>query len=145
MRESWTRAGLAALAAAESFVGVWALAAPRSFFADFPAVGSGWVSALPPYNEHLTRDVGALNLAIALLLAWAALTLERRLVQAASAAMLVYSLPHFVFHVDHLDSLSTGDQIVETAVLALALVIPVAVLASTRSRDVPGAPAEGGG
>jgi len=47
-------------------VGFWALLAPRSFYDDFPGGGRSWVSALPPYNEHLVRDVGGLpsNLAV---------------------------------------------------------------------------------
>ncbi len=138
MRARWVRVALALLAFAESVVGGWALIAPRSFYDDFPGGGSGWVSALPPYNEHLTRDVGALNLALALLLCWAALTLERRLVRAASAAALVYALPHLVFHVDHLNTLSSGDQIAETAVLALGVLLPAAVLVSTRGQAAAG-------
>ena len=30
---------------------------PSSFYASFP-LGRGWVELLPPYNEHLVRDVG---------------------------------------------------------------------------------------
>jgi hypothetical protein len=53
---------------------------------------------LGPYNEHLVRDVGALNLALGVLLATAALLLERRLVQVSLIAYLVYAVPHFAFH-----------------------------------------------
>ena len=68
MRERWLRAGIALLAAAFGAVGFWAQLAPQSFYDDFPGGGGTWVSALPPYNEHLVRDVGGLNLALVLLL-----------------------------------------------------------------------------
>ena len=48
-------------------VGAWALLAPGSFYEDFTALGRGWIYAWPPYDEHLLRDVGALNLALAVL------------------------------------------------------------------------------
>ncbi len=130
------RSGLVLLAASGLVVGVWALLAPQSFYDDFPGGGRSWVSALPPYNEHLVRDVGGLNLALAVLLAFAAIVLERRLVQAASAAALAYAVPHFVFHLAHLEELSTGDQIAQTVTLALAVAVPLVLLllASVRLR-----------
>ena len=129
MREPWLRAGLALLAASAAVVGFWALLAPRSFYDDFPGGGRSWVSALPPYNEHLVRDVGGLNLALVLLLAWAAASLDRRLVTVGLLAYLVNAVPHFVFHVTELGSLATVDQIGETFSLAVALVLPVVLLA----------------
>ena len=77
------------LAATPLVVGVWALLLPRSFYDDFPSEGRDWVSALGPYDEHLVRDVGALNLALCALLVFAAVVLEKRLVQAALVAWLV--------------------------------------------------------
>jgi hypothetical protein len=41
---------------------------------------------LGPYNEHLVRDVGALNLALGVLLASAAILLERRLARVSLLA-----------------------------------------------------------
>jgi hypothetical protein len=38
--------------------------APAGFFSRFPFAGHAWVALLPPYNEHLVRDVGALSLAL---------------------------------------------------------------------------------
>ncbi|CAN5559336.1 hypothetical protein BH24ACT21_BH24ACT21_10240 [soil metagenome] len=84
---------------------------PRSFYDDFPVAGRHWVSSLPPYNEHLVRDVGALNLALGVLLAAAAILLGRGLVRASLVAWLVYAVPHFVFHLTELDVLSFGDAL----------------------------------
>ena len=132
MRHLWLRVGLRLLAVAAADVGVWALAAPRSFYDDFPGGGRSWVSAVGPYNEHLVRDVGGLNLALALLLVAAAVLLERRLVIVALVAYLVNAVPHFIFHVAHMDELSTGDQIAQTVSLALAVVLPLALLPLAR-------------
>ena len=132
MRDPWLRVGLGLLAVAAADVGVWALAAPRSFYDDFPGGGRSWVGAVGPYNEHLVRDVGGLNLALAVLLLAAAVLLERRLVFVALAAYLVNAVPHFIFHVTHMDELSTGDQVAQTVSLALAVVVPLALLPLAR-------------
>jgi len=132
MRELWLRAGLLVLAVGSGVVGLWALAAPRSFYDDFPGGGRHWVSALPEYNEHLVRDVGGLNLAVAALLLVAAVVLERRLVQVALVAPLLYAVPHLIFHLAEVDALeSTCDKIAQTLTLVLAVVIPLALLPLT--------------
>ncbi len=46
-------------------VGGWQLMAPASFYNDFPGLGRHWVDVDGPYNQHLLRDVGQGNLAIA--------------------------------------------------------------------------------
>lgn len=56
-------------------------AVPRSFYA-----GVLGVSALPPYNEHLMRDLGGLYLALAVVLGAAGVRLQRSLVRTALAA-----------------------------------------------------------
>jgi hypothetical protein len=128
------RLGVSLLAIPALVVGVWALALPRSFYDDFPGAGRHWVSALGPYNEHLVRDVGALNLALGALLALAAIVLERRLVQAALAAWLVYALPHFVFHATELDALPFLDNAANVITLGLVVLLPLVLLAATSRR-----------
>ena len=132
MRDLWLRVGLGLLALAAADIGVWALVAPRSFYDDFPGGGRSWVSAVGPYNEHLVRDVGGLNLALALLLVAAAVFLERRLVIVVLVAYLVNAVPHFIFHVSHMDEMSTGDQVGQTVSLALAVLLPLALLPLAR-------------
>jgi hypothetical protein len=126
--ENLLRAGLALLAAAAAMVGVWALFAPASFFEDFPGSGHAWVSALPPYNEHLTRDYGSMNLAIVVVLAMGAATLSRSLVVAGLVAVLVNAVPHFVFHASHQGTLSDGDQIANLGALAVPIVVATLLL-----------------
>lgn len=124
----WLRAGLLVLAGPPLVVGAWALFAPRSFFEDFPAAGRHWVSALGPYNEHLARDVGALNLALGLLLALAAVLLGKTLVRATLAAWLVYAVPHLLFHLSEYGALSPLDDLVNAGGLTLAVLLPLLLL-----------------
>jgi hypothetical protein len=77
------RAMLALAALVSVQLGLWAAPAPRSFYDDFPGGGRSWVSADGPYNEHLVRDFGSLNLAIAVVLAVAAWTTLPTLVRTA--------------------------------------------------------------
>ena len=71
VRRTWLMIGLLFVATPLAG-GIWALLFPRAFYEGFPLPGSGWVSTLGPYNEHLVRDYGALNLAMAVLLLAAA-------------------------------------------------------------------------
>lgn len=112
---------------------MWALAAPRSFFDDFPAGALTWIHQLRKYNEHLTRDVGAFNLAFAVLFVWAAVTLDRRVVRAVTSGWFVFALPHLVFHLFHLDRYSTSEAISQSVALGLGALLPV-VLFSWASR-----------
>ena len=77
------RAILIYLTFAGLLVGVWATLFPQSFYDDFPGAGRVWVSVDGPYNQHLIRDVGALNLALAVVAIVAFVTLSRAAVLAA--------------------------------------------------------------
>jgi hypothetical protein len=118
---------LGLLAAVQAVDGFYALLAPRSFYEDFPA-GRGWVEALPAYNEHLVRDVGGLFLATAVVLAAAAIWLERRLVLVALVSFLVFSIPHTTYHLFNLGGISTGDAVAEAVLLVLTVIAPLALL-----------------
>lgn len=119
-------------------IGLPAAIAPHTFYDDFPFVAH-WVELLPPYNEHLVTDVGALYLGFAVLFAWAAWTLDRTLVQAVSVAWLLTAAIHLFFHAGHLDNFSTADAIAEIASLALLLIPPpIAVWGVTPAVELPG-------
>ena len=123
-----SRTILWALTATLVLTGGWALGAPRSFYDRFPGAGHTWVALLPPYNEHLVRDVGSLSLSLAVLTAATALMLEWRLVIVASLATLVWSTPHLAFHLGHLEGLSTADKVGQVVVLVLGVAAPLALL-----------------
>jgi hypothetical protein len=122
------RIGLVILAVSGAVLGVWAGLAPRSFYDDFPGLGRTWVAVDGPYNEHLVRDVGWLNLALTVITVWAAVTLARTLVIAVLVGWLVADLPHLVYHAANLDGLSSGDGAAELISLAVGPAIAAALL-----------------
>jgi nucleoside-diphosphate-sugar epimerase len=128
------RVGLAVAVAAYAPLGAWALLAPRSFYDTFPGGGHHWVSIDGPFNEHLVRDFGALNLAVAFVLLAAALRPSRTLVRVAAGAELIWALPHFLYHAAHLGTFDTGvDAVVNIVSLGGGAVVAVLILAATQS------------
>lgn len=127
------RAVLGILGTTQMVDGLHALFAPRSFYDDFP-FGRGWVAALPEYNEHLTRDVGSLFLATALILLAGAVRLDRRLVTVALLAYLTFALPHLIYHAFNLEPYGTADAIGNSVSLALTVLAPVGLLIAMRRR-----------
>lgn len=134
MVEQFQRILLGMTAAASALVGAWAGFAPRSFYADFPAGGHAWVAADGPFNEHLVRDVGWLNLALALVAVVAAVSLARAAVGAAAGAAIVAGVPHLAYHVAHLDLYGTGDQIGNVVSLSIGPVVGIILLVLTLRR-----------
>lgn len=129
------RSALAALVLAGLVSGVWATVSPRGFFDDFPGGGQQWVAVDGPYNEHLVRDFGALNLALTAVTIVAMVTLVRAAVVAAAVAWIVYQAPHLVYHARHIDVYETADQVGVVAALLLALVLPAVVLVAQLRRS----------
>jgi hypothetical protein len=128
------RAGFALLAITPAWIGIWGTAAPHSFYRGFPGAGHHWVSALGPYSEHLVRDYTSANLGFLALLVFAAIVLERRLVQGALIAYVVAGVPHLVYHLTTTKHFSTSDNLGSLGGLALIVVLPLAMLSVTRSR-----------
>ena len=124
----WTRLALGYPALVSLEIGAWALLAPRSFYDGFPGMGRAWVAVDGPYNEHLVRDVGALNLALAIVLVWAAIDHGLVLLRVAAVAALMWGLPHFVYHAANTDQLSTADVVLNLIGLGLFVAAPLAVL-----------------
>ena len=134
-RELWIRAVFAYLALQSALIGVWALMAPRSFYDDFPGAGRAWVAVDGPYNEHLVRDVGALNLAILVVFALAAFRPSRDLIRLAAGVALVWGVPHLLYHAANTDGLETGDVVANLGGLALFVGLPISVLVGARPSD----------
>lgn len=112
-------------------IGFTALAAPHTFYADFPFLAH-WVDKLPPYNGHLITDVGGLYVGFAVVVGLAAWRLERGLVIAACAGFLTVSVPHLLYHATHLSGFGTAEGAAELAALASLLVPPVVALWASR-------------
>jgi len=110
---------------------VWAAAFPLSFYNDFPGPGLHWVAALGPYNEHLTRDVGALNLSLLVLSVWALRRPAREPMAVTGGAWLIYNAIHFLWHMLHLDVFPTIDKFSVAGILggllslSILLTLPV--------------------
>src|SRR3954447_21668401 len=117
------------MAAVEALVGVWAQFAPESFYRDFPLPGHSWVMLLPPYNEHLVRDVGGLSLALVVVLVAGALRADRFTTRVAALAMLAFTLPHTVFHAGHLEDFPAADATVQTVGTIALTLLAAALLA----------------
>ena len=131
------RVGLGFLALSQGVIGAWALLGPRTFFNHFPGTALGWVALLPPYNEHLVRDVGGLTLALGVVLAAAAVRADAWWARTAVAAFAVFAVPHTLFHSVHLDGFPAGDALAQQAGFALQLLVALAVLVAVR-RPRPG-------
>lgn len=123
-----TRILLWILALSGLAVGLQALFAPQYFYDEFP-FGRGWVAMDGPFNQHLVRDVGAFELALAVI-TFAALVVRSRLAaKLAALAWLVFSIPHGIYHVAHLHHVDAGDAIgivlgtAGPALLALAVLV----------------------
>lgn len=134
MRDRALRVILIVLGVGNIPVGAWAAFAPRSFYDDFPGFGRHWVRVDGPYNEHLVRDFGALNLALAIVTIAAAITLARPLVIAVAIAWLAWGIPHLVYHSRHLDVYDTTDQVLNVVLLSALPVLAVAALVLTLRR-----------
>lgn len=131
----WIRLALGYLILVSLQIGLWALFAPRSFYDGFPGLGRAWISVDGPYNEHLIRDVGALNLALVAVLLAAAITMSRRLITTAAAASLVWGTPHLLYHLFNSEGLTASDVAGVLLGLALFAALPVALIVIGRKLD----------
>lgn len=119
------KVALVVIAGGALLVGVWAQLFPRSFYDDFPGAGRVWVAVDGPYNEHLVRDVGGLQLALALVAIVALVTGSVLVARLAGAGALVYGVPHLVYHATHLDAFDTADKVAMIGSLGLAVLAAV--------------------
>ncbi len=118
-------------------VGFQALFTPRSFYDDFP-MGRGWVAMDGPYNEHLVRDVGSLNLALVVLVFAALIVVDARagphrrdrLPRERGAALRCTTCG-----TSTMDGMAAGDQVGIAVSLGLAVVLPRAGVADRHAES----------
>jgi hypothetical protein len=109
-------------------IGLWQFGFPLSFYQDFPGFGHAWVAALPPFNDHLLRDAGEGNLALGILFAWAAVTMDKRLLRPLCVAAIVAGSAHFVYHLANLAPFDRVDQIAQMGSLGVVVLLPALIL-----------------
>jgi hypothetical protein len=138
MRQVTARLLLLAVAVPQAATGAWALFAPRRWFDGFPGAGHVWVAPLGPYDEHLVVDVGSALLALSVLAAWGAIVRAPALRAAAAATLLIFSVPHLVYHSAN-GGLNATEGALNLTSLALAVALPAAALLLTTVpiRSVP--------
>lgn len=123
------RGGLGLLSVRALIVGLWALFLPRSFYEDFPSAGREWVSTLGPYNGHLLADVGAMYLAVGVLLALAAVSLGGEIGRASLVTWLVFAVPHLVYHAATLHHYELPiDRVGNVVGLGFVVLLPLVLL-----------------
>ncbi|MFI6875218.1 hypothetical protein ACIBL6_17450 [Streptomyces sp. NPDC050400] len=124
------RVGLAVLLLDELVVGGWNAIAPESFYRNFPTV-----DLTPPFSEHYARDFGGATLGIALFLAIAFVLPRAHFVVPAALAFSIFSVPHFLLHVTHLEGATVGEAIALTAANATVALLGIAVVLAAIARD----------
>lgn len=131
------RAGLVYLTASFLVVGLWATLKPSSFYDGFPGGGRQWVAGDGPYNAHLVADAGVGFLAVGLILLLAAVWMDIRVIQAASAAVVVHDGPHLLFHVRHPnETLEALDTWLSNGGLAFGMLIALVILVAVSRAGV---------
>ena len=118
------------IAVNELVVGIWNMFWPRGFYRYFPTVDQ-----TPPFSEHYARDFGGATLGLALLLSLACLRPKAHFVIPASAAFLVFAVPHGVFHSAHLDHATALEATLLVASLVTVVLLAGAAIVLTLLRD----------
>jgi hypothetical protein len=123
------RAGLGGLGVVELSWGAWAYFTPARFFADFPGFGYRWTAAYPPFNAHLTADLGATFLTLGVLLVLAAVLDDDRVTAVVLAGSMLFNLLHLAFHATHQGTMTGADYPVSLLALVFGVLVPAALLA----------------
>jgi hypothetical protein len=78
-----------------------------------------------------------MNLAMAVVFGVAAATLDRRLVNTALVAYLVFAVPHLTFHLQHLEPFGTVDAVAQAVTLVASAALALPLLALARRAVLP--------
>lgn len=139
---AWTRSLVIVMVTLTGTIGLWAGFWPKSFYehGPIPLLDTGWVAMLPPYNEHLVRDYGFMNLAVTAISVVAAIVMSPLIVRTAATAVIAFGLPHTLFHSFHLEHMSTADAILLTTTNSLLTILLPATVFAMAGQGVHGGP-----
>lgn len=124
------RIALAILFLDELVVGAWNALGPDTFYRWFPTV-----DLTPPCSEHYARDFGGATLGIALLLAIAMVRPRAHFVIPAALAFSIFAVPHFFYHLAHLEGATTGEAIALSVANATVALLGISIVVVTIVRD----------
>lgn len=140
MQRTLTRVLLVVFGLIELPVGLWPLLSPEGFYRDFPGLRTGWVAMDGPFNEHLLRDFGGLNLALSAILIGAAVIGTTAVARLAALATFLFGLPHFLYHLGHVSHFEPVDQVLIVVTTALGAVLPLVLVLIPGKRVTPATP-----
>ncbi|SDS19113.1 hypothetical protein [Microlunatus soli] len=127
--DAFIRIGLAILLLDQLVVDGWNAVHPASFCRYFPTV-----DLTPPFSEHHARDFGEATLGTAVIILIALIRPRAHFVIPAMLAYSVFSVPHFFFHLTHLEMATTGQAIFLTGANATVALLGIAIMLVTITR-----------
>lgn len=108
--------------------GMWTFVRPQHFYDEFPIEGAAWVSTLGPFNEHLTRDVGAALLGLGVAAVAAARSGSIPGIRAVAAGFAVFGLAHLGYHLGELHHFTAASAIAQVVSLVAVTLLPAGIL-----------------
>lgn len=143
---AWVRIGLVALGVPNVVAGLWAVAAPSSWYESFPGFDPQLVAAEPPFNAHLATDAGAGLLASGAVLLVAAWLGDRRSVALGTVAFACFGVPHAAYHVlNPAPGLDTAEDARNALTLVFVAGAALVLLVATLRYTQPSVEAANGG
>ncbi|MBX3104013.1 MAG: hypothetical protein IT191_05515 [Microbacteriaceae bacterium] len=137
MNNSYRRIVTGIAAAFGSYLGIWAYFFPRNFYDNFPGLGSAWVAADGPFNEHLIRDFGGLYLGIVAACVWAIFRSDLIVTRIIGLALAIFGALHLVYHSQHLGEYAPIDVIGNILTLGTSLLLGILMfLPGRKTREV---------
>lgn len=123
---------LGATAAIGLYVGLWAAVWPVAFYDAFPGLGRIWIAIDGPFNEHLTRDVGSLYLALAAASIAAAFSSRSDAGRVVGVAWTVFGIPHLIYHATTFGGMAPIDVVGNIVSLGGSLVLGIVLMLPDR-------------
>lgn len=118
--------------------GVWALFHPQGFYQNFPLPGHAWVASDGPYNEHLLRDFGGLQLGLAVLVLFCLFRPQEVGVRVTAVVLLCFGVPHLIYHIGHVEAFGQPlDMVAAILLLALQVMLPLLLLVHAQPPNKP--------